>query len=244
MGTTTVPKLRSTSTTTPKNNACNNSFSKTLSTSTHSSETAQTTFKNIPKTITEISQTVVYNNETTSSGTPNTLTDVPRRIRSYSSIKNAGNIVSKHVTETSEKQHDKHEVPDKRVHNDNWNNIDKSVTIYVLKNPTVESQVTVDNIAEFPGKPKNEQQQTPVNQSAFLQPSSIKSTTSALVPKEVRYEVKGNIKNQRKRHIGSPRKSRKVWSNFNPPRQFYYGFKPIANPRYLPATTGRYYKRY
>merc|ERR1712083_145228 len=164
--------------------------------------------------------------------------NIQRRIRSYSTSKNAGNILTKHVIDTNERQHDTHEVTSKPVQNDDRYNNDKSVAIHVLKSPNIENKINVDLAHTLSSKP-NLMIGIPkslVNQSTLLKTSQNHNEVNSHKINENQHSK--NVKNQKKRHIESTRKNK-----FNPPRKFFYGFKPIELPRYRLHTVARYYSR-
>lgn len=169
---------------------------------------------------------------------PNNTKNIPRRIRSYSTGKNAGNIISKHVIDTNEKQHETHEVTGKHAQNDNRNNNDKSVAIHVLKNPNTEKKMKVDKAHTLSSKPLPMigRPKSLVNQLTLLKTSPVRNKLKSYKINENKYGK--NIKYQKKRHIESTRKSK-----FNPPSKFFYGFQPIELPRYHQHRVAGYFSR-
>lgn len=196
--------------------------------------------KPVPTTpqLTQKLETVLSETKQQRTETPNNIKNIPRRIRSYSTKKNAGNILSKHVIDTNEKQHATHEVTGKHAPNDNMNNNDNSIAIHVLKNPNIEKKMKVDKTHALSSKPISiiGIPKSLVNQSTILKTSQIHNEVNSHKRNQNQYSK--NVKNQKKRHIESTRKSK-----FNPPRKFFYGFRPIELPRYRLLTVAGYFSR-
>ena len=144
-------------------------------------------------------------------------------------------IYLRYVIDTNERQHATHKVTGKHTQNDNMNNNDNSAAIHILKNPNIEKKSKVDKAHTLSSKPIG------IPKRLVKQPTSFK--TSQFHNKVNSHKINGNhysknIKNQKKRHIQSTRKS-----NFNPPSKFFYGFQPIELPRYRLHTVARYFSR-
>jgi len=239
-------KLENTSTTvvtSSTNNPKIQDVSKNLQTLTTFENKAPTTTQITPRGITEYSQSDNHSETTIFRGTKeqsteNTVTNIPRIIRSYESTKN---IVSKHATETTKRHQERYKVSDKPAHDDDRYTSDKSVTIYVLKNPTVENQVSIEDDARISLKqgPKTAIYTAPVNPISSLRMSSNHKTAKS--SKQDAYPLPENVKSKKKRHVQSHRQSRR---KFVPTRKFFYGFQPISQPRYHVQAVRTYFQRY
>jgi len=211
------------------------------------SKTAPTIVSDLPTAIIELPYSNTDSIETNHKTQEilKTSTDVPRQIRSYTTSKTVGTIrpnhaVKKHVIETSEQQQDKHAiVQHQQTRNSNFGHsanagVIDNFTNY--KDASVQSEVRHITGTKFQTKSKSKFE-IRKNQTAFVKtlPQQNTSTTSQT--------VKYQEKNKRKRHIWSPRQSnhfkpairesRNARSNyFRPPSRFFYGFRPVAQPKY------------